>query len=80
MISVIVLVNMLSVDIFERCFAVFVLNSHVVVIPPATPRQSGAKTQIYCTIYYITLNSICEAQRVSKNLSQIVKDRDRGQN
>jgi hypothetical protein len=29
--------------------------------------QSGAKDQFYCTVYYITLNSISEAQRVSKN-------------
>jgi hypothetical protein len=29
--------------------------------------QSGAKDQYYCTLYYITLNSNCEAQRASKN-------------
>jgi hypothetical protein len=30
--------------------------------------QSGAKDEIYGTVYYITLNSNCEAQRPSKNL------------
>ena len=29
----------------------------------------------YCTVYYITLNSNCEAQRASKNLKKIVVDR-----
>ena len=29
----------------------------------------------YCTVYYITLNSNCEAQRASKNLKKIVEDR-----
>jgi len=28
-----------------------------------------------CTVYYITLNSNCEAQRASKNLKRIVEDR-----
>jgi hypothetical protein len=32
--------------------------------------QSGAKEQFHCTVYYITLNSNCEAQRVSKNLKK----------
>jgi hypothetical protein len=35
---------------------------------------SGAKKN-YCTVYYITLNSNCEAQRASKNLKKIVVDR-----
>jgi hypothetical protein len=29
--------------------------------------QSGAKQIFYCTVYYITLNSNCKAQRASKN-------------
>jgi hypothetical protein len=33
--------------------------------------QSGAKDQFYCTVYYITLNSNCEAQRASKNLKKM---------
>jgi hypothetical protein len=37
--------------------------------------QSGAKQIFYCTVYYITLYSSCEAQRASKNLKKIVKDR-----
>jgi hypothetical protein len=36
---------------------------------------SGAKQIFYCTVYYITLNSNCEAQRASKNLKKIVVDR-----
>jgi hypothetical protein len=39
--------------------------------------QSGAKDQFYFTVYNITLNSNCEAQRVSKNLKQNVEDRVR---
>jgi hypothetical protein len=42
--------------------------------------QSGAKDQFYCAAYYITLNSNCEAQGVSKNLKNIVEDRVRSQN
>jgi hypothetical protein len=37
--------------------------------------QSGAKQNFYCTVYYMTLNSNCEAQRASKNLRKIVEDR-----
>ncbi len=29
----------------------------------------------FCTVYYITLNSNCEAQRASKNFKKIVEDR-----
>jgi len=37
---------------------------------------SGAKQIFYCTVYYITLNSNCAAQRASKNLKKkIVEDR-----
>jgi hypothetical protein len=48
----------------------YVASHHLAVAP-----QSGAKDQFYCTVYYITLNSNCEAQKVSKNLKQIVEDR-----
>ena len=41
--------------------------------------QSGAKQIFYCTVYYITLNSNCEAQRASKNLKKITEDRVRSQ-
>jgi hypothetical protein len=37
--------------------------------------QSGAREQFYCTVYYITLNANCEAQRASKNFKKIVEDR-----
>ncbi len=38
--------------------------------------QSGAKQNFYCTVYYITLNSNCEAQRAPKKLKKkIVEDR-----
>jgi len=36
----------------------YVISHHLVVMP-----QSGAKEQVYCTVYYITLNSNCEANR-----------------
>jgi hypothetical protein len=35
--------------------------------------QSGAKDQFCCTVYYITLNSNCEAQRASKKLKKMLK-------
>ena len=41
--------------------------------------QSGAKQIFYCTVYYITLNSNCEAQGASKNLKINVEDRVRSQ-
>jgi hypothetical protein len=37
--------------------------------------QPGAKQKFYCTVYYITLNSNCGAQRASKNLKKIAEDR-----
>jgi len=37
--------------------------------------QSGSKQNIYCTVYYIALNSNCEAQKTFKNLKRIVEDR-----
>jgi hypothetical protein len=42
--------------------------------------KSGAKEKKYCFVYYIILNSKCEAQRASKNLKEIVEDRVRSQN
>jgi hypothetical protein len=44
----------------------YVAHSHLFVAP-----QSGAKDQIYCGVYYITLNSNCEARRVSKNVEKM---------
>jgi hypothetical protein len=35
--------------------------------------QSGAKQIFYYTVYYITLNSNCKAQRASKNLKILLK-------
>ena len=42
-----------------------VTSHHSAVVP-----QSGAKDQFYCTVYYITLNSNCAAQRVPKILKK----------
>ncbi len=42
--------------------------------------QSGAKQKIYCTVYRVTLNSNCDAQRASKKLKWIVEDRVWSQN
>jgi len=42
--------------------------------------QSGAKEKIYFTVYYITLNLNCEAQRVSKYLGKNVEYKVRSQN
>jgi hypothetical protein len=41
---------------------------------PATAPQSGAKEKCHCTVYYIILNSNCEAKRAYKNLKKIVED------
>jgi hypothetical protein len=38
------------------------------------PTKLDCKQNFYCTVYYITLNSNCEAQRASKNLKKIVED------
>jgi len=53
----------------------YVASHHLAVAP-----QSGAKDQFYCTVYYITLNSNCEAQGASKNLKKNAEDRVRSQN
>jgi hypothetical protein len=39
------------------------------------PTKLDYKQNLYCTVYYITLNSKCEIQRASKNLKKIVEDR-----
>jgi hypothetical protein len=44
----------------------YVASHHLAVAP-----QSGAKDQIYWTAYHISLNSNCEAKRVSKNLKNV---------
>jgi hypothetical protein len=45
-------------------------TSHHLALAP----QSGAKDQFYFAVYYITLNSNCEAQGVSKNLENQSKE------
>jgi hypothetical protein len=59
--------------------ALFWLSSYVANYRLAVAPQSGAKDQFYFTVYYITLNSNCEGQGVSKNLKIIVEDRVRSQ-
>jgi hypothetical protein len=39
------------------------------------PTKLDCKQNFYCTFYYITLNSNCEAQKASKNLKKIAEDR-----
>jgi hypothetical protein len=51
--------------------ALFWLSSYVAGHHLAVAPQYSAKDQMYCTAYYITLNSYCEAQRASKNLKNI---------
>jgi hypothetical protein len=53
------------------------VSSYVASHCLAVALQSCAKENFYCTVYYITLYSNCEAQRASKNLKKIVKDRVR---
>jgi hypothetical protein len=53
--------------------ALFWLSSYVTSHCLAVVPQSGAKQNVYCTFYYITLNSNCEAQRASKNLKKLQK-------
>jgi hypothetical protein len=48
------------------------VSSHLLAVAP----QSGAKDQFYCTLHYINLYSNCESQGVSKNLKQVVEDRE----
>jgi hypothetical protein len=53
----------------------FWLSSYVTSRCLAAAPQSGEKQNVYCTVYYITLNSNCEPQRASRNLKKIVEDR-----
>ncbi len=43
------------------------------------PTKLDCKQNFYCTVYYVTLNSNCEAQRASKNLKKLEEDRVRSQ-
>jgi hypothetical protein len=53
-----------TIDIRERSLALpallwlssYVTSHYLAVLP-----QSGAKEKFYCTIYYLTVNSNCEA-------------------
>jgi hypothetical protein len=51
-------------------------TSHCLAVAP----QSSAKEIFYFTVFYITLNSNCDAQKASKNLKKIVEDRVISQN
>ncbi len=35
------------------------------------PTKLDCKQNFYCTVYYISLNSNCEAERASKNLKKL---------
>ncbi len=50
----------------QPVLSIYVASHHLDVAP-----QESAKDQCYCTVYYITLNSNCEAQGVSKNLKKM---------
>ncbi len=52
----------------------YVASHHLALAP-----ESGAKDQFYHTVYYSTLNSNCEAQRVSKKWKNI-ENKFRSQN
>ncbi len=54
----------------------YVASHHLAV---TSESESGAKDQFYHTVYYSTLNSNCEAQRVSKKWKNI-EDKFRSQN
>jgi len=49
----------------------FWLSSYVTSHCFALAPQSGAKEKFSSSVYHITLNSNCEAQRVAKNLEKI---------
>jgi hypothetical protein len=51
-------------------FSIYVASDHLAVVP-----QSGVKDQFYSSVYYITLNSNCKAQGMSKNLKKKLEDR-----
>jgi hypothetical protein len=46
------------------------MKIHSIAIKSAI--EKTAMQKIYCSVYYITLSSNCEAQRASKNLKKIV--------
>ncbi len=46
--------------------ALYLLSSYVSGHCLVVASQSGAKVTFYCTVYYTTLNSNCEAQRALK--------------
>jgi hypothetical protein len=48
--------------------SIFVLNHHLAVVP-----QCSSKDQLYCHVYYITLNSISAAHKISINLKNVVE-------
>jgi len=57
------------------------LSSYVASHCLAVGTQSGAKQFFYCIVYYITLNSNCEAQSASKKLKKKnVEDRIEAKN
>ncbi len=61
---------MLSVIKLHGMPALYWLSSYITSHCWAAAPQSGAKQIFYCTLYYITLYSNCEAQRASKNLKK----------
>ncbi len=50
--------------------ALFWLSSYIASLCLALVPQSGANNRFYCTVYYITLSSNCEARGVSKTLKK----------
>jgi hypothetical protein len=44
----------------------YVTNHYLSVVP-----ESSTKDQFHNTVYYVTLNSICEVKRVSKNFKHV---------
>jgi hypothetical protein len=49
------------------------VSENVFVSKISKPTKLDCKQNFYCTVYYITLNSNCDAQRASKNLKKIVE-------
>jgi hypothetical protein len=63
-----------AIDIREYIdclLALFWLISYVAGHCLSVAPQSGAKQIFYCSAYYITLNSNCEAQRTCKNSKKL---------
>jgi hypothetical protein len=59
--------------------ALFWLSNYAASHHLAAAPQSGAKDLFYCTVYNITLNKSCDAQRVSKKMKTFVEDIVRSQ-